>query len=154
MTRASPPPRVPRTRCSKEWAQREAREARDPQYPIVRQCVFVRHACRVEDLPSRLRKSDHHSAGQWFLEQRSQTCWRQRINVLRVTRVAQGWKIPQARGVRVTDKTFRSCWRVKIAFRERGWAPFYIKRYARDARGPIRYPSRYTRCKRMEEFPK
>ena len=47
------------------------REARGSTYPIARQCVFVRHACRVEDLPSRSRKGDHCSAGRWFLEQRS-----------------------------------------------------------------------------------
>ena len=41
---------------------------------------------------------------------------RQMINVLRVTRVPSGWKIPQTHGARVTDKTFRSCRRVKIAF--------------------------------------
>ena len=40
------------------------REARESIYPIARQCVFVRHACRVEDLPSRSRKGDYHSAGQ------------------------------------------------------------------------------------------
>ena len=44
------------------------REARESIHPIARQCVFVRHACRVEDLPSRSRKGDHHSAGQWFLD--------------------------------------------------------------------------------------
>ena len=37
--------------------------------PIAGRCVFVRHACRVEDLPSRSRKGDHRSAGRWFLEQ-------------------------------------------------------------------------------------
>lgn len=36
--------------------------------PIVRRCIFVRHASRVEDLPSRSRKGDHCSAGRWFLD--------------------------------------------------------------------------------------
>lgn len=64
----SPYSRVPSTRCSGEWARRETREARDPAYPIAGRCFFVRHACRVWNLPSRSVEGDRHSAGQWFLE--------------------------------------------------------------------------------------
>ena len=41
---------------------------------------------------------------------------KQMINVTRVTRASSGWKIPQAHDARVTDKTFRSCWRVNNGF--------------------------------------
>ena len=64
--------------------------------------------------------------------------WWQRINVLRVTRVTQGWKIPQAHEARVTNKTFRSFRRAENAFCGGGGPPFLMKERARDARGIFR----------------
>ena len=61
---ASPVTRASRLMMRRVGTEMGAQKARDPVYPIARQCVFVRHACSVEDLPSRSRKGDYHSAGQ------------------------------------------------------------------------------------------
>lgn len=74
--------------------------------------------------------------GNGFLSQDRGWGGGQRIGVLRVTRVSREWKIPQAHGTRATSKAFRSFRRAENAFCERSWAPLYIERYARDARGP------------------
>lgn len=80
--------------------------------------------------------ADAQAPGNGFLSRDREWGGRQRINALRVTRVSQERKIPQAHGTRATSKTFRSCWRIKIAFCEGVRPPFLMKERARDARGP------------------